>query len=329
MRIIVGKRLLTIVKGNVLNENEYRIDSCNFEFDEVYNGLVKMAVFTKDNNSYLVGIYNDTCEIPSDVLKTKGSVSLGVYAYKQENGELSLMYSPKPDTFGVEQGSYVEDTILPSDPTLSPFLTVEDILQGENITLEKNGKEITINAIGGSGGTQNYNDLENKPRLNGNELVGNTVINIPNMDNYYDKEECDDLFQVKKNENQIHGWTSITQNVESQLDIRPQLEQGYTRFTILVYLRKGSIRQGVKFELTKAELEKIGSKVNQNMVCITRSCLSPSGNNSLANVKQCVTTVHENGVAVNGLMNIMYNLYDYQGNQITSLDNFEWCMYAE
>ena len=62
------------------------------------------------------------------------------------------------------------------------------------------------------------------------------------LSNYYTKTECDDLVQIKKQENQIIGWTSITQGEESTLDIRPQLEQGYTRFTILVYLRKGNIR---------------------------------------------------------------------------------------
>ena len=132
-----------------------------------------------------------------------------------------------------------------------------------------------------------------------------------------------------KKEEQIHGWQKITQDVEAQLDIRSQLEAGYTRFTILVYIRKGSIRQGVKFELTSEELKKIGSKVTKNMVCITRSCINPSGDNSMATVKQCVTAVVENNEPVFGLMNIKYNLYNYQGQQITGLDNFEECLYAE
>ena len=129
---------------------------------------------------------------------------------------------------------------------------------------------------------------------------------------------------------QIHGWTRITQGEEHELDIRPQITEGYERFTILVYMRKGSIRQGVKYELTKAELEKIGSKVQSNMVCITRSCINPSGDNSSATLKQCVTAMQdENNHPIFGYMKIKYNLYGYTGTSISGLDNFEWCMYAE
>lgn len=139
------------------------------------------------------------------------------------------------------------------------------------------------------------------------------------------------LDEIKvNNEVQIHGWTSITQGEEHELDIRPQIAEGYERFTILVYMRKGNIRQGVKYELTKAELEKIGSKIKTNMVCITRSCINPSGNNSMCTLKQCVTAMQdENNQPIFGYMKISYNLYDYTGTSITGLDNYEWCMYAE
>ena len=134
----------------------------------------------------------------------------------------------------------------------------------------------------------------------------------------------------KTEEVQIHGWQNISQGVESELDIRPQVALGYTRFTILVYIRKGSIRQGVKFELTATELEKIGSKVTKNMVCITRSCISPSGSNASATVKQCVTAMRdENDNPIFGYMKIMYNLYENDGTAISGLDNLEWCMYAQ
>lgn len=170
---------------------------------------------------------------------------------------------------------------------------------------------------GGGGGTDNYNNLSNKPSVNGVTLSG-------------DKTATELGLQPYKSEDQIVGWTRIEQDVETDLDIRPQIEAGYTKFTILVYIRKSSVRQGVKYELTSAELQKIGSKVNKNMVCITRSCINPNGDNSMSTVKQCVTANQDaSGTPIFGFMKIKYNLYDMNGTPITGLDNFEWCMYAE
>lgn len=177
--------------------------------------------------------------------------------------------------------------------------------------------EHNTNGGGGGGGTDNYNALSNLPQINGTELRGN-------------KTATDLGLQPYKHEDMIVGWTRIDQDVESDVDIRQQIEAGYTKFTILFYIRKSNVRQGVKYELTAAELQKIGSKVNKNMVCITRSCINPNGDNSMATVKQCVTANQDaSGNPIFGFMKIKYNLYDMNGTPITGLDNFEWCMYAE
>ena len=153
------------------------------------------------------------------------------------------------------------------------------------------------------------------------------------MENYYNKQEVDSLLNNKADkleEGQIKGWTRITDNVEEELDIREQINQGYKRFTILVYMRKGNVRQGVKYELTAPELQKIGSKITTNMVCITRSCINPNGDNSICTVKQCVTAMlDENNRPIFGYMKIKYNLYNASGTSISGLDNFEYCLYAE
>ena len=171
---------------------------------------------------------------------------------------------------------------------------------------------------GGGGGSNNYNELSNLPKINGHTLTGDKTAEELGLDPY-------------KHEDMIVGWTKITMDTEEDLDIRPQIESGYNRFTILVYIRKGNIRQGVKYELTAAELQKIGSKVQKNMVCITRTCIDPSGSNAVCTVKQCVTANQdESGNPIFGFMKIKYNLYDAAGTPITAtLDNFEYCVYAE
>ena len=171
---------------------------------------------------------------------------------------------------------------------------------------------------GGSGGSMNYTEASNKPSINGNTLIGN-------------KSAIDLGLQPYKHEDMVVGWTRITMDTDEDIDIRPQIENGYSKFTILVYIRKGNVRQGVKYELTAAELQKIGSKVQKNMVCITRTCIDPSGSNAVCTVKQCVTANQDaGGNPIFGFMKIKYNLYDAAGTPITTtLDNFEYCMYAE
>lgn len=170
----------------------------------------------------------------------------------------------------------------------------------------------------GGGGVSDYTQLSNLPQINGVTLTG-------------DKTAQELGLQKYKHEDQVVGWTRITMDTDEDVDIRPQIEQGYHKFTILVYIRKGSIRQGVKYELTAPELQKIGSKVQKNMVCITRTCIDPSGSNAICTLKQCVTAnLDEGDQPIFGFMKIKYNMYNASGTLITTpLDNFEWCMYAE
>ena len=47
------------------------------------------------------------------------------------------------------------------------------IQEGENITIEQEGSTLTISSTGGSGGTSDYEELENKPSINNVTLNGN------------------------------------------------------------------------------------------------------------------------------------------------------------
>lgn len=52
-----------------------------------------------------------------------------------------------------------------------------EIEAGNNITIDDTENGIRINSTGGSGGTSNYNDLSNKPKINNVELSGNKSLN--------------------------------------------------------------------------------------------------------------------------------------------------------
>lgn len=69
-------------------------------------------------------------------------------------------------------------------------LTIE---AGSNINIEQEGSTMTISATGGSGGTSDYSDLSNKPKINNVELSGNKTtsdlgIDIPDVSNFITKD---------------------------------------------------------------------------------------------------------------------------------------------
>ena len=129
-------------------------------------------------------------------------------------------------------------------------------------------------------------------------------------------------------ETMIQGWTAITPNTYSRLDISQAIADGKKKFTILVYARKSTNRQAIKLELTLIELEKILSKAQQNELTITRSCDGFTNANDIALCKQSVKQAYENNVALPGVLDIKYQIYE-GGQAVTGLDNFEYCIYAE
>ena len=92
MKIIVGQHEIKLDKENKVNQNEYKITKCEFEFDDaITNDLVKIALFTNSAGTYKVYIVNNECDIPAEILAKQETTTLGVYAYKveqvEENGE--------------------------------------------------------------------------------------------------------------------------------------------------------------------------------------------------------------------------------------------------
>ena len=121
MKILVGQHDLQIDKKDKVNQNEYKVTKCEFEFDEaITNDLVKIALFTNSAGTYKQYIINNECDIPAEILEKQETTTLGVYAYKEENEELELRYSPEEIKFYISNGSYKENAentepITPTD----------------------------------------------------------------------------------------------------------------------------------------------------------------------------------------------------------------------
>ena len=107
MQALVTKDNVTISQEDKVHEGEYNVNCINFSFSEEYtNDLVKNAVFAMGDKIYQTSIINNQCNIPSEILSDVGEVFFGVYAYKVNDGQLELRYSPFPTRFTIISGSY-------------------------------------------------------------------------------------------------------------------------------------------------------------------------------------------------------------------------------
>ena len=78
------------------------------------------------------------------------------------------------------------------------------------------------NGGGSTGGTTNYLELANKPKINNVELTGNKTledlgINIPDLENYYTKEEINNTFSTTKDVKEAFAvtWESTKNYIDS------------------------------------------------------------------------------------------------------------------
>lgn len=135
MQIKVNPHTIELIKDKIVNEGEYNINTCYFEFSEEYNGLSKKAVFTNGENTYSQIISNDECIIPYEVLENEGAIIIGVYGYEISGETLIKRYSPTPVQFYVEKGSYTiaEESEQPS-PTVIEQLEEQIEANANNIS---------------------------------------------------------------------------------------------------------------------------------------------------------------------------------------------------
>lgn len=123
MELSVTQNKVEIVEKGIVNQGEYNVTECEFDFVGAYDGLVKKAIFTDKatGKAYEMPILDSACTIPAEILQNKGVCLIGVYAYETfaDSDELALRYSPTPATVTIELGSYKADVENPSDITTS------------------------------------------------------------------------------------------------------------------------------------------------------------------------------------------------------------------
>ena len=114
MEVKVTKDTVAITEYTTVNGGETGINLCHFQLPEEFSSLTVTAAF----NNLPVPVINGECLIPT--LK-RGTVVLGVYAYREGDEGVTLMYSPKPTAFYVNEGSYIEEPSVEERPTVGEY----------------------------------------------------------------------------------------------------------------------------------------------------------------------------------------------------------------
>ena len=202
MKLIVGINKVTFDETDKLNAGEYNIHDVEFEFDEVYDELIKKAVFSGNGHSYLVDIVNNRCIMPYEVLSQTGDISVGAFGYAVDGQDLVLRYSPSPSYLHVDMGTYRDSYDNYQVPTAdiveqltNRIETAEAIVEGydDRLTAVENDK---VDKVEGKGlSTNDYTDSE-KTKLASLENYDDTEIKADITDLQNNKANTSDLATV-------------------------------------------------------------------------------------------------------------------------------------
>ena len=169
----------------------------------------------EDVTFYQQAIIDGKCFIPYEVLDGEvEGILIGVYGYEVEDNELKVRYSPEPKNLWLLEGSYYEGASTPEEITPSQFeqytsylnsqvslinekieeldrinIETERLSDGVRISVTNSDGETTITevhdgekgdrgepGVPGEPGTTDYDDLINKPSINGTTLEGDVSL---------------------------------------------------------------------------------------------------------------------------------------------------------
>ncbi|MBR4286666.1 MAG: hypothetical protein IKT55_03045 [Clostridia bacterium] len=114
MKVKVTKDTVIITEYTPVNAGERGVNLCELQLPEEFKSLTVTAAF----NNIPVPVKEGECIIPT---LPKGTVVLGVYAYKESVQGVELMYSPKPTAFYVNEGSYTDEVAVEENPTVGEY----------------------------------------------------------------------------------------------------------------------------------------------------------------------------------------------------------------
>ncbi len=164
--IVIRERELSVDFPQLI-QNNVRTDTVTLDLDAEWNGIHPVIIFgdTEEYGTWAVQYFGDPVHIPAKAMEHIGGLDLSVMGL-DDSGLIRLVTKAAPDTFEViESGEYIgnisEDDASLLGQILATLTELEDLKQ----QLEE------LIAAGG-GGVTDYNQLTNKPSIEGITLSG-------------------------------------------------------------------------------------------------------------------------------------------------------------
>lgn len=120
LHLELKKQLLLLNSQEIIASGDSNFDTCEFTFDQSWDGFVKTAVFYQDKNNiqYIVLENNDTCIIPAAAMAKAGRMYIGVFGIKD-----TRIVTSSIETIDILQGAISGDTVS-TEPTDDVFLAI-------------------------------------------------------------------------------------------------------------------------------------------------------------------------------------------------------------
>jgi len=176
MKLIVNPHKIEIEK-NLVNEKEINITKVQFEFNNIPDDYVKEAYFTLKSNTYKVIIQNNECDIPYEVLEEKGTIEIGVVAFKV--GEEYKRYNPSPVYINTLVGSLKDQFENSEEITPTDKEQIEQILQDGITDIQGKIDEVDNKIIEVNNAIEETNNLN----IDVNKVEKETTITLTKKDN--------------------------------------------------------------------------------------------------------------------------------------------------
>lgn len=120
LEILLEKQLLTIQNREIISSGDSNFDTCIFNFDEIWEGFTKTAVFyqEKRNVQYAVLDSKDSCIIPAAAMAREGRMYIGVFGIKD-----AAVLTSTLEAVEIAEGAISGDNIS-TEPTDDVFLAI-------------------------------------------------------------------------------------------------------------------------------------------------------------------------------------------------------------
>lgn len=216
MKLKVTKDLCEIKENEIWNVGDYNVHTVQVELSPEFNGLVNKVRYFVEDNSYDMLITDNVAQVPYEATVMEGTIKIGVYGYDADTD--ILVQSTSPVNKYITSGTYTGDADNTQPLTPTDKQQIESAIQQNTddiIVLQNNKQDVLISGEniktinnesilgsgnieigGGGGGTSDYTNLTNKPKINNVELNGNKTssdLGIQPAGNYALESEIPDV----------------------------------------------------------------------------------------------------------------------------------------